>query len=73
MNDFEYEIDVTITGYTGLGGDVIVSDTIRGFSVTTIGDSAFQKCTGLTRITLPNSLTQVPQFGVNFVENWLFF
>ena len=66
MNDFEYEIDdseVTITGYTGNGGDVTVLDTIDGFSVTTIGDSAFQKCTGLTRITLPNSITDIGWFA----------
>ena len=62
MNNFKYEIahgKVTITGYTGLGEDVTVLDTMDGLPVTTIGDSAFQKCTGLTRITLPDSLTTI--------------
>src|SRR5258708_23772698 len=32
---------ITITLYTGSGGIVTVPDTINGFPVTTIGDSAF--------------------------------
>ena len=62
MSDFEYEVDdseVTITGYTGAGGDVVVPDTIDGFPVTCIGDNAFCYCTGLTSITLGNSVTTI--------------
>ena len=62
MNDFEYEIDdskVVITDYTGAGGDVVVPDMIDGLPVTTIGESAFSGCTGLTSITLPNSITSI--------------
>ena len=62
MNDFEYEIDdseVTITGYTGNGGDVVVPSTLGGLPVTNIGYRAFYNCRGLTRITLPNSLTTI--------------
>ena len=32
---------ITITGYTGSGGDVILPDTINGLPVTSIGASAF--------------------------------
>ena len=32
---------ITITGYTGSGGDVTIPDTIDGFSVTSIGDDTF--------------------------------
>ena len=51
MNDFKYEIDdseVTITGYTGAGGDVVVPSTVSGFSVTTIGGNSFRDKTSLT-------------------------
>ena len=48
-----------ITGYTGNGGNVTVPDTIDGLPVTTIGDEAFVGCTGLTSITLPNSVTTI--------------
>jgi hypothetical protein len=48
--DFTYTNDccaVTITGYTGPGGAVIIPDTINGLPVTAIGDSAFQNNTSL--------------------------
>ena len=36
---------VTITGYTGLGGGVIIPDTINSLPVTSIGIYAFEYCT----------------------------
>ena len=66
MSDFEYEVDdgkVTITDYTGAGGDVVVPDTIDGRPVTCIGDNAFCYCTGLTSITLPDSLTVIGNYA----------
>ena len=62
MDNFKYEIDegrVFITGYTGAGGDVIVPSTLGGLPVTNIGYRAFLRCTSLTSITLPNSLTTI--------------
>ena len=61
MNDFRYEVDdgkVTITRYKGIGGDVVIPDTIDGRPVTSIGVSAFGR-TKLTSITLPNSITTI--------------
>ena len=61
--DFEYEVNddntVTITKYTGTGGDIVIPNTIDGNSVTSIGHHAFGNCTGLTSITIPNSVTYV--------------
>ena len=57
MSEFEYEVDdgkATIADYTGKGGDVIVPSMIDGFPVTTIGGLAFDGCTGLTSISLPD-------------------
>ena len=50
---------ITITKYTGSGGDVTIPDTINGLPVTSIGDSAFSDCTSLTSITMPNSVTEI--------------
>ena len=50
---------ITITGYTGSGGDVILPDTINGLPVTSIGASAFSECTSLTSVTIPNSITNI--------------
>jgi hypothetical protein len=61
FGDFTYETNVsavTITAYTGLGGSVIVPQSIVGLPVTTIGDSAFAS-TALTSVTLPNSVTSI--------------
>ena len=61
--DFEYEVNedntVTITKYTGNGGDVIIPDTIDGKSVTKIGRYAFSYCIGLTSVTILDSVTEI--------------
>ena len=66
MSDFKYEVEdgkVTITNYTGKGGDVVVPDTIDGLPVTAIGDNAFCYCTGLTSITLPEGCTTIGYYA----------
>ncbi len=50
---------VTITGYTGVGGDVTIPSTIEGHPVTSIGDYAFRDCTRLTSVTIPGSVTSI--------------
>jgi hypothetical protein len=49
---------ITITGYTGLGGDVIIPSTLDGLPVTDIGDSAFKE-RDLTSLTVPDSITTI--------------
>jgi len=50
---------ITITGYTGPAGDVIIPETIDGLPVTRIGDNAFEGRTDLTSVVLPNSVTSI--------------
>jgi hypothetical protein len=50
---------ITITGYTGSGGDVAIPATINGLSVTSIGDWAFSYNTKLTSVTIPNSVANI--------------
>ena len=49
----------------GYSGDIVIPSTITYFdhiySVTTIGSYAFQGCTGLTSIDIPNSVTSIGQ------------
>ena len=54
---------ITITGYTGPGGDVTIPDTINGLLVTRIGTGAFEPCTGLVDITIPNSVTSIGDYA----------
>jgi hypothetical protein len=48
--------EVTITGYNGDGGDIIIPDTVEGFPVTSIGESAFQFCHSLASVVVPDSI-----------------
>ncbi len=60
--DFEYTIangSITITNYTGPGGNVVIPVTIDGMPVTAIGGQAFLGRTTLTTITIPDSVTNI--------------
>ena len=50
---------ITITGFTGPAGSVIVPEIINGLPVTSIGAEAFYQCLSLTNITLPNNLLEI--------------
>lgn len=65
-SDFTYVVNydssgqtVTITGYVGEGGDVVIPREIEEFPVATIGSSAFEGCESLTGIALPEALASV--------------
>lgn len=50
---------VTITRYAGRGGKVKIPPTIGGKSVVSIGDRAFEECTRLTSVSIPDSVTSI--------------
>lgn len=64
--DFSYTVNAdgitaAITGYTGeQSGDLVIPDTIDGYTVTAIGYRAFYNCTGFTgTLTIPNSVVSI--------------
>ena len=66
---FSYAISsgtVTITRYIGGAGPVTIPDTIANLPVTSIGDSAFSACAGVTSVTIPASVTSI---GLAAFEN----
>ncbi|MBE0655167.1 MAG: leucine-rich repeat domain-containing protein [Bacteroidales bacterium] len=55
-----YSVEVTQNNYSG---DIVIPTSIdyngKSYFVTCIGDVAFYECTGLTSITIPNSVTSI--------------
>jgi hypothetical protein len=62
-DDFTYitnaDNTITITKYTGSGGGVTIPDTTNGLPVTIIGFAAFESCTSLTNVIIPDSVTNI--------------
>ena len=72
FGDFTYTSDgsaITITGYTGPGGAVVIPDTINGLPVTHIGTSAFASCISLASVTIPKSVTSIGDFALYFCSS----
>ena len=61
---------ITITGYTGPGGLVIVPSTINGLPVTVIGDNSFSYCADLVGITIPNDVTRISAVRLLTRRRW---
>lgn len=60
--DYLYETNafgITITGYTGSGGNVSIPYSIDELKVTEIGTAAFRACETLTGVILPDAVTNL--------------
>ena len=81
VGDLNYSVNddgvsVTVTGYGYASGDLAIPSNIsyegNTYSVTSIGDYAFDCCYGLTNITIPNSVTSIGDYafsGCNGLTN----
>ena len=63
--DFAYSViseekkTCMITDYTGSATELTIPSEFGGYTVTSIGDSAFLRCKSLTSITVPNTVTSI--------------
>ena len=54
-----YDDHVEITGYTGNATEVVIPAEIEGLPVTSIGNWAFEACSSLTGIMIPDGVTSI--------------
>jgi BspA type Leucine rich repeat region (6 copies) len=54
---------ITITGYTGFSPSISIPATINSYPVVAIGNTAFGGDTGVTGVTIPNSVTNIGSFA----------
>jgi hypothetical protein len=62
--DYTYTVsngEATITKYTGPGGAIAVPSILGGYPTAIIGNNAFNACTFLTSVTIPDNVTYVGQ------------
>src|SRR5512137_256717 len=60
---------ITITGYTGPGGEVTIPSMITGLPVTSIGYRAFDLCASLTGVLIPESVSSIGGSAFNECGN----
>jgi len=64
VTDFDYTVNedgesVTITGYYGNGGALVIPDEINGYKVTAINQRAFKGNTSITSVVIGNTVTNI--------------
>ena len=64
VNGINYELnEETKTASVTYGGDyvgdIVIPSSVKGYSVTSIGDHAFTGCNTMTSITMPNTITSI--------------
>ncbi len=60
---------ITITGYTGIGGDLTIPTNINGLTVTGIGASAFEELATLTSVIIPSGITFIGDYAFDQCEH----
>lgn len=73
--DFSYSViskeekTCEIAKYNGSASELSIPSQIDGYTVTSIGSYAFEYCTSLKSITIPNSVTTIEQEAFNNCSN----
>lgn len=60
---YDVHFDVTIVDYTGSDSVLIIPDTINSMPVIAIGNEAFENCTSLTSVTIPDSVRSIGAYA----------
>ena len=54
-----------VKGYNGTLNDVVIPSYYKGYPVTNIGDNAFNGCSSISNLTIPDSVTNIDGFAFN--------
>ena len=72
-DEFQYTLlddgTAEITGYTGPGGNLVLPETLDGYSVTSVGNEAFAENMDLTSVVIPAGITSVGYAAFNDCDN----
>ena len=60
---------ITIVGYTGAGGEVVIPTSIGAYPVVTIGNDAFKSNMDITVVQFPEGLVSIGSHAFAFCEN----
>ena len=69
---FEYSVEdgaATITKFIGKQTDVSIPASINGYPVVAIGDSAFESCTKLQTVVIPNGIINIKEEAFFYCSN----
>ena len=70
---FEYSENsdggITIKKFTGSEKDVVIPGTISGKKVTSIEDDAFEYCSDITSVTIPDGVTRIGTYAFSWCES----
>ena len=62
-------VSYSVSGNSAITGEVVIPDTYNYLPVTDIADYAFMGCTGLTSITIPDSITNIGDNAFVYCDN----
>ena len=76
INGIAYELNgttATVVSGRNYTGTIVIPASVEynsvTYSVTSIGDFAFEDCTGLTSVTIPNSVTSIGEYAFSYCSS----